>query len=151
LTPGSVTLVTIYAKYEPGNNLACSEGVGGCSTAKVIELIIFITFANYWIAEVLKNRIHVTISGVIGHGIFTLRNPGVSPKVLREASLDDLLLAQLDLSVLAVFSLPLSNFSDGLAVSRSKMGPSQGTRWAQSSSVFLDSFLAFELGSKIHQ
>lgn len=60
----SVTLVAIYAKYEPGNNPACSEGVGGCSTAKVIGLIVFVTFVSYWIIEVLKNIIHVIISGV---------------------------------------------------------------------------------------
>jgi hypothetical protein len=42
-----VTLVAIYAKYELGNNPASSEGVDGCSTAKFIELIIFIPFASY--------------------------------------------------------------------------------------------------------
>ena len=68
----SVTLVTIYIKYEPGNNPACSEGAGagGCSTAKVIGLIAFVTFAMYWVSEVLKNTIHTTISGVYGSWYF---------------------------------------------------------------------------------
>ena len=60
----AVTLVAIYAKYEPGN-ASCAEA-GGCSKARVIGLIVFITFAGYWITEVLKNIIHVTISGVYG-------------------------------------------------------------------------------------
>lgn len=47
----SVTLVAIYVKYEPGNNPACSTGAGGCSSAKVIGLIVFVTFAMFWISE----------------------------------------------------------------------------------------------------
>ncbi|XTI85140.1 plasma-membrane choline transporter-domain-containing protein [Cenococcum geophilum] len=30
----SVIPIAVYVKYEPGNNLACSAGVGGCSSAK---------------------------------------------------------------------------------------------------------------------
>ena len=70
----SVTLVAVYVKYEPGNNPACSTGVGGCSSAKVIGLIVFITFAAYWISEWLKNTIHTTISGVYGSWYFYSRN-----------------------------------------------------------------------------
>lgn len=76
----SVTLVAIYAKYEPGSNPACSTGVGGCSTAKVIGLIAFVTFASYWITEVLKNVIHVTISGIYGSWYFCSQKPGGFPK-----------------------------------------------------------------------
>lgn len=50
----SVTLVAIYVKYEPnsgtGTNPAC-DASGGCSTAKVIGLLVFVTFAMYWISE----------------------------------------------------------------------------------------------------
>jgi hypothetical protein len=74
----SVTLVAIYAKYEPGNNPACSTG--GCSTAKVIGLVVFVTFAAYWITEVLKNIMHVTISGVYGSWYFCSQKPGGFPK-----------------------------------------------------------------------
>lgn len=46
----SVTLVSIYVKYEPsggGTNPSCAGGgAGGCSSAKVIGLIVFITFAG---------------------------------------------------------------------------------------------------------
>ena len=71
----SVTLVAVYVKYEPGNNPACSTGAGGCSSAKVIGLIAFITFAGYWITEWLKNTIHTTISGVYGAWYFQPNNP----------------------------------------------------------------------------
>lgn len=69
----SVTLVAVYAKYEPGNNPACSAS-GSCSQAKVIGLICFITFAAYWISEWLKNTIHTTISGVYGSWYFCSHN-----------------------------------------------------------------------------
>ncbi|KAI0127582.1 plasma-membrane choline transporter-domain-containing protein [Xylariales sp. AK1849] len=71
----SVTLVAVYARYEPGNNGACSIGAGGCGKGKVIGLIVFITFAMYWISEWLKNTIHTTISGVYGSWYFHPHNP----------------------------------------------------------------------------
>ncbi|KAK6441908.1 pH nine-sensitive protein 1 [Oleoguttula sp. CCFEE 5521] len=70
----SVTLVAVYVKYEPGNNPACN-GSGSCSSATVIGLVAFITFAAYWITEVLKNVIHVTNSGVYGAWYFAPKNP----------------------------------------------------------------------------
>lgn len=74
----SITLVAIYAKYEPdggvGSNPACTAGGGGCSSGKVIGLIVCITFAMYWISEVLKNVIHVAISGVYGSWYFCPNN-----------------------------------------------------------------------------
>ena len=70
----SVTLVAVYVKYEPGNNPACSAG-GNCSSATVIGLTVFITFAAYWITEWLKNTIHVINSGVYGAWFFAPNNP----------------------------------------------------------------------------
>ncbi|KAI0023974.1 duf580 domain-containing protein [Xylariomycetidae sp. FL0641] len=66
----SITFVAVYAKYAPGNNPGCSAGGGGCSQAKVIGLLVFITFAMYWISEVLKNVTHVAVSGVYGSWYF---------------------------------------------------------------------------------
>jgi hypothetical protein len=71
----AVTVVAIYVRFEPSqNNPACSAsaaGVGGsCSSAKVIGLLVYITFAGYWITEWLKNTIHTTISGVYGAWYF---------------------------------------------------------------------------------
>ena len=67
----SVTLVSIYVKYEPnngGSNPACSRrgSASGCSSAKVIGLVVFITFAGYWITEWIKNTMHSTVAGVYG-------------------------------------------------------------------------------------
>jgi len=70
----SLTLVAVYVKYEPGNNPACSTGAGGCSSATVIGLIVFITFAMYWVTEFLKNLIHTIISGVYGSWYFCSNN-----------------------------------------------------------------------------
>ncbi|KAI9870598.1 MAG: putative choline transporter, neither null mutation nor overexpression affects choline transport, partial [Pleopsidium flavum] len=77
----SVTLVSIYVKYEPnsrGTNPACSRG--GCSSAKVIGLIVFCTFAGYWITEFIKNVIHTTIAGVYASFFFLSGKPGGMPK-----------------------------------------------------------------------
>jgi len=67
----SVTLVSIYVTYEPngsGRNPACARGgsASSCSSAKVIGLIVFITFAGYWITEWIKNTMHSTVAGVYG-------------------------------------------------------------------------------------
>ncbi|KAI9654487.1 MAG: putative choline transporter, neither null mutation nor overexpression affects choline transport [Bathelium mastoideum] len=70
----SITLVAVYVKYEPGANPACRTGAGDCSTAKVIGLLVFITFTAYWVTEVLKNLIHTTISGVYGSWYFYPRS-----------------------------------------------------------------------------
>ena len=62
VAPGAwfpLTLVATYVKYEPsggGSNTSCtadggSSGAGGCSSAKVIGLIVFVTLAGYWITE----------------------------------------------------------------------------------------------------
>ena len=52
----SVTLVAVYVQYEPntstnGSNPACSSS-GSCSSAKVIGLLVFITFAGYVSVEI---------------------------------------------------------------------------------------------------
>ncbi|TAQ85817.1 hypothetical protein B7494_g5863 [Chlorociboria aeruginascens] len=75
----SVTLVSIYAKYEPGSP-ACGINGGECSMGKVIGLIVFVTFAAYWITEVIKNVIHVTISGVYGSWYFYAQKRSGFPK-----------------------------------------------------------------------
>lgn len=75
----SVTLVAVYFKYYPGSP-GCDASGGGCSKAKVIGLLVFITFAGYWITEVIKNVIHVSISGVYGSWYFCANKPGGFPK-----------------------------------------------------------------------
>lgn len=53
----SVTLVSIYVKYEPGNNPACDNNNGSCGKGKVIGLIVAATFAGYYTSEVIKARL----------------------------------------------------------------------------------------------
>jgi uncharacterized membrane protein required for colicin V production len=56
----SVTLVAIYVQYTPNpNNSQCNNGAGGCSNGKVIGLLVFVTFAMYWISEWLKVRVYI--------------------------------------------------------------------------------------------
>ena len=80
----SVTLVAVYVAYEPGNasskaNPACSRS-GSCSSATVIGLVVFITFAGYWISEWIKNTIHTTIAGLYGSWYFCSGKPGGMPR-----------------------------------------------------------------------
>lgn len=75
----AVTLVGIYAMYHPGGT-ACGKDGENCGKAKVAMLIIFITFAAFWITEVIKNIIHVTVSGVYGSWYFCSRKPSGFPK-----------------------------------------------------------------------
>lgn len=71
----SITMVGIYTKYQPAaNNPGCDIEGGGCSQATVIGLIVYVTFAMYWISEWLKNTIHTTISGVYGAWYFSPNN-----------------------------------------------------------------------------
>ena len=77
----SVTLVAIYVKYEPdsnGTNPSCANG--GCSTAKVIGLVVYGTFAMYWFSEWLKDTVHTTIAGVYGSWYFWSKSAGGMPK-----------------------------------------------------------------------
>ncbi|KAH0608567.1 uncharacterized protein H6S33_001701 [Morchella sextelata] len=74
-----VTYVAIYATYTPSesDNLACGAGRTGnvtCSNGKMIGLVVFATFSGYWISEVIKNIIHVSISGVYGSWYFCSRS-----------------------------------------------------------------------------
>jgi hypothetical protein len=63
----AVTFVAVYIKYSPDrNNPACRSPGGGCSSAKLIGLLIFVVFSFYWLSEVIKNVLHVSVSGVYG-------------------------------------------------------------------------------------
>lgn len=79
-----LTLVAVNTKYAPTevDKFHCKTGKSGvnCSSGNVIGLAIFVTFSGYWISEVIKNVIHVSISGgkFIEYIIFVLAI-GVSP------------------------------------------------------------------------
>ncbi|KAG5944241.1 putative choline transporter, neither null mutation nor overexpression affects choline transport [Claviceps monticola] len=68
----SVTLTAIYVSYEPSpDNPHCQSGGKGCSKAKVIGLIVFVSFTMYWILEWLKNTIHTTVAGLYASWYFS--------------------------------------------------------------------------------
>ncbi|KAK5087052.1 putative choline transporter, neither null mutation nor overexpression affects choline transport [Lithohypha guttulata] len=80
----SITLVGIYTAYMPSNanatsNPACAQ-LGGCSSGKVIGLVVFVTFAAYWISEWIKNTVHTVIAGVYGSWYFCAGKPGGIPR-----------------------------------------------------------------------
>ncbi|KAL4965902.1 plasma-membrane choline transporter-domain-containing protein [Aspergillus stella-maris] len=72
----SVTLVSIYVAFEPAStsdptsNPSCPNGSDGCSRARVIGLLVYVTFAMYWFSEWIKNTTHTTIAGVYGSWYF---------------------------------------------------------------------------------
>ena len=78
----SCTMVGIYTSYSPSTtgvtNPACGDS--GCSQAKVIGLMVFVTFAGYWVSEWIKNTIHTTVAGVYGSWYFCAGKPGGIPK-----------------------------------------------------------------------
>ena len=73
----SVTLAAIYVAYGPGSS-TCSNDGSGCSYGRVIGLIVFITFAAYWISEWLKNTIYTTVAGCYGSWFFCGGKAGAS-------------------------------------------------------------------------
>ncbi|EME38500.1 hypothetical protein DOTSEDRAFT_140590 [Dothistroma septosporum NZE10] len=78
----AITLVAVYVRFEVGSNPSCNPsagGSGGCSSATVIGLLVYITFAGYWFTEWLKNTIHTTISGVYGSWYFSPNAPAKAP------------------------------------------------------------------------
>lgn len=70
----SITLVAIYAKYQPASGNPSCDSDGGCGRGKVIGLIVFVTFAMYWISEWIKNTMHTVIAGVYGSWYFCPHN-----------------------------------------------------------------------------
>ncbi|KAJ5286381.1 hypothetical protein N7524_001687 [Penicillium chrysogenum] len=77
----SVTMVSIYVAYEPDSsdtNPSCANG--GCSRAKVIGLVVYVTFAMYWVSEWIKNTVHTTVAGVYDSWYFFSKSAGGMPK-----------------------------------------------------------------------
>lgn len=76
----SAVMVAVYVKYHPDSeNPACSEQ-GGCSNGKLIGLMVFITFAGFYISEVIKNVIHTTICGVYGSWYYCYKSDQGMPR-----------------------------------------------------------------------
>lgn len=99
----SVTLVAIYVAYEPKSsssgrasamdgfnsptstsNPSCSNG--GCSRARVIGLVVYVTFAMYWFSEWIKNTVHTTIAGIYGSWYYFCGESPAGPKKMPKGS-----------------------------------------------------------------
>lgn len=77
----TIVLISAYVKFDPSNsNPGCDVSGGGCSNGKLIGVIIFITFAGFYISEVIKNTIHVTISGVYGTWYYCFKSDQGMPR-----------------------------------------------------------------------
>lgn len=75
----SVTVVSTYIKYTPNaDNTSCE--LQTCSNSKVIGILVFVFFAGYYITEVIRNIIHVTISGVYGTWYYLSKSDQGEPK-----------------------------------------------------------------------
>lgn len=84
----SVTFVAIYVRFSPtGGNPACSTTDGGCGFAKVVGMVVYITFFAYWFSEWLKYTIHTTVSGIYGSWYYNYRTypTGVTRGALKRA------------------------------------------------------------------
>ena len=63
----AVTFVAVYIKYLPSNdNPACRANGASCSQGKLIGILVFVVFSFYWLTEVVKNIMHVSVSGIYG-------------------------------------------------------------------------------------
>lgn len=77
----SVVIVATYVKYNPTEgNPGCDVSGGGCSQGKVIGILVFVFFAGYYISEVIKNIIHVTIVGIYGTWYYLAGSDQGEPK-----------------------------------------------------------------------
>jgi hypothetical protein len=78
----SAVVVATYVKFEPNsNNPGCDVSGGGCSQSKLIGVLVFVFFAGYYISEVLRNVIHVTIAGVYGTWYYLSNSDQGEPRV----------------------------------------------------------------------
>ncbi|KAL2709739.1 Protein PNS1 [Kluyveromyces marxianus] len=63
----SAVIVATYMKYDnKTNNPGCNTSGGSCSNSKLIGILVVVFFCGYYIAEVIRNVIHCTVSGIFG-------------------------------------------------------------------------------------
>lgn len=77
----AIVVVATYVKYDPKvGNQGCDAEGGSCSYAKVAGILFYVFFAGYFITEVTRNVIHVTISGVYGTWYYLSKSDQGEPK-----------------------------------------------------------------------
>lgn len=76
-----MVVVGCYIKYSPdANNPGCNLPGGTCSNGSLIGSLVFVFFAGYYISEVIKNVIHVTIAGIYGTWYYLAGSDQGEPK-----------------------------------------------------------------------
>lgn len=77
----AIVVVATYIKYSPhSGNPGCDVTGGACSQGSLIGALVFVFFAGYYISEVIKNVVHVTISGVYGTWYYLAGSDQGEPK-----------------------------------------------------------------------
>lgn len=77
----STIVVATYMKYNPTiENEGCDVSGGNCSHAKVIGILVALFFCGYYITEVIRNVIHVSVSGVFGSWYYRYKSDQGMPK-----------------------------------------------------------------------
>ena len=77
----STVVVATYMKYNPtSENGGCDVTGGGCSHAKVIGILVAVFFCGYYITEVIRNVMHVSVSGVFGSWYYRYKSDQGMPK-----------------------------------------------------------------------
>ncbi|PGH18706.1 hypothetical protein AJ80_04359 [Polytolypa hystricis UAMH7299] len=77
----SITIGAIFVAFEPardGTNPSCNGKQ--CSSAAVIGLVAFATFAGYWISEWIKNTVYTAAAGFYGNWYFCDRKYSPLPR-----------------------------------------------------------------------
>ncbi|KAH3665783.1 hypothetical protein OGAPHI_003971 [Ogataea philodendri] len=69
----SATVVASYMKWG-------DQTSGSSNHSKLVGLLVFVFFAGYYITEVLKNVIHVTVSGIYGTWYYLSKSDGGMPR-----------------------------------------------------------------------
>ncbi|SMN18420.1 similar to Saccharomyces cerevisiae YOR161C PNS1 Protein of unknown function [Maudiozyma saulgeensis] len=77
----SMVIVATYIKYYPGtDNPACNVSGGSCSTSKLIGILVALFFCGYYISEVIRNVIHVSVSGIFGSWYYRYKSDQGMPR-----------------------------------------------------------------------
>ncbi|RLV91252.1 Protein PNS1 [Spathaspora sp. JA1] len=140
----AVVIVATYVKFDPNeNNEGCRVGGGSCSQGKLIGVLVFVFFAGYYISEVIRNVIHVVISGVYGTWYYLANSDQGAPRHPALSSLRRALtycFGSISFgSLIVAFIQLLRQF---IAILRSNFA-ADGNGWAVCAMVVLDMIVGF--------
>lgn len=79
----SLVIAATYMRFDPkGNNSQTCDtsSTGSCSYSKLIGVMVCVFFCGYYITEVIKNVIHVSVSGVYGCWYYMAKSDQGPPK-----------------------------------------------------------------------